>query len=308
VRDIAPVVTNHATGVEQRALSPLLVVHGSDGDPDVVLSVAGAVGRGRFIAIGDASIPMNAMLRYPGNRALSRAVLYYATDDDVWGKRGGTLFILVNGFRITGAFGDESLAGGLLGEMQRTARHWLTTLRGDGMPPSTAYLAAVAIGLGVIVWTSARAGRMHKASVPHFARPVPAVAQGGIAGHAAVLGSPNASRALALLELKAALEEALATHLGLDRAPPHDELVAKVLAADVLDESGAQSLSALLGRLERLEAVFAGLARASGRIERVRDANVIAVAAEVRQLLEAARQRQAGGVRPLSQSERADAP
>jgi hypothetical protein len=232
---------------------------------------------------------MNAMMRYPGNRALASGVLHYATDDDVWGRRGGTLFILVNGFRITGTFGDESVGGAAFGEVQRAARRWLRTLRYEGMPASAAYGAAVAIGLGVIAWTSARAGRTHKAVVPRFVRPVPAVVHGGIAGHAAVLGSPSASRALALLELKAALEEALATRLGLDRAPPHDELVAKVLAARVLDETSAKTLSTLLARLERLEAVFARIARPAGRIERVRDANVIAVAAQVRGLLDAAR-------------------
>jgi hypothetical protein len=300
VRDIPPVMTNHGTGLEAHALSPLLVVHGKGGEPDVLLAVAGTVGRGRFIAFGDASIPMNSMMRYPGNRALSRGILHYATEDDVWGKRGGKLYLLVNGFRLSGALGDRSSVGAALEEVERISRQWMGTLRHEGLPAPVAYGAAVAIGLAVIAWTSTRVGRTHKVVVPRFARPVPTVAHGGIAGHAAVLGSPNASRVLAILELKSALEEALATRLGLDRAPPPDELVAKVLAAGILDQDRAKSLGALLGRLERLEAVFARLARPVDPLERVRDANVIAVAAKVRELLA----EKDGGKRRTRNSER----
>jgi hypothetical protein len=279
VRDIMHVVTNHATGVDHRALSPLLVIRG-DGEPDVLLAVAGAVGHGRLIAIGDSSIPINAMLRYPGNRALSLALLHYATDDDVWGKRGGTLYVLVNGFETAGTFGDESRAG----DIKRLIAEGLQTFRHEGLPPATAYLAAVAVGLGIIAWTSVRVGRTHKAMPPRFARPIPTVAHGGIAGHAATLGAPATSRVLAMLELKSALEEELATRLGLERAPAPDELVAKVRSAGLLDEERVRALSRLLAQLGRVEA---GFARAAGqeRSRRIRDAQVIAVARRMREVL-----------------------
>jgi hypothetical protein len=106
VRDVSRVVTNHATGLEHPGLSPLLVVRG-DGEPDVLLAVAGTVGRGRMIAVGDASIPMNSMLRYPGNRAFALALVHYAAEDDSWGKRGGKVYVLANDFETTGTFGDD---------------------------------------------------------------------------------------------------------------------------------------------------------------------------------------------------------
>src|SRR5258708_37755631 len=90
VRDVSHVVTNHATGLAHPSLSPVLVVHG-DGEPDVLLAVAGSVGPGRFLAVGDASIAMNARLRYPRNRALSLGLVRYATESDVWSSRGGKL-------------------------------------------------------------------------------------------------------------------------------------------------------------------------------------------------------------------------
>lgn len=284
VRDVTRVVTNHGTGLEHPALSPVLVVRG-DGEPDVLLSLAGAVGQGRLLAVGDASIPINAMLRYPGNRVLGTALVRYAIEDDVWGKRGGKLYILTNDFETTGSFGDDSRVGGAAGEARRALVDALEALRHDGMPPLAAYLVALAIGLGVVVWTSARAGRTHRAVTPRFVRRVPAVAQGGVAGHAAIVAAPGTSRVLAMLELKSALEEDLATRLGLDRAPSHDELVQRVRAAGLLDDDRVRVLARLLDNLARVENLL--VVRRRGVLDRVRDADVVAVAARVRDLLDA---------------------
>jgi hypothetical protein len=88
-----------------------------------------------------------------------------------------------------------------------------------------------------------------------------------------------------MLELKSALEEDLSTRLGLDRPPTHEELVAKVQAAGLLDETHVASLTRLLAHLSRIEALL--LMRRRGSVERVRDADVLAVAARVHELLAA---------------------
>jgi hypothetical protein len=287
VRDVAHVVTNHATGLAHPGLSKLLVVRGAHADapdePDVMLALAGAVGQGRLVAVGDASIGINSMLRFPGNRALCLSLVRYATEDDAWGTRNGKLYILANDFETTGSFGDDSRVGGLAGQLRRAVRDALETLRQGGMPPIAAYLLAIAVGLGVVVWTSARAGKTHRAITPRYVRPIAAAAQGGVAGRAAVVGAPGASRVLAMLELKSALEEELATRLAFDRVPAHDELVAKARAASVLDEDGAQELSRLLASLTQMETMLAMHRRPV--LERVRDADVFAVAARVREIL-----------------------
>lgn len=284
LRDVGRVVTNHATGLDHLALSPLLVVRG-DREPDVLLAVAGAVGHGRLIAVGDASIAINAMMRYPGNRAFSRALARYATDDDVWGKRGGKLYVLTNGFRTEGSFGDASGAVGALGDVRRAMVESVETVRREGLPPFAAYFAALALALGVVVWTSARVGRLHRPVAPRFVRAVPTALQGGVAGHAAVLGSPDGSRVLALVELKSALEEQLATRLGLERAPGHQELVAQVRAAGLLDDVRASALSRLLDELARVEARSTRPVRPSRTSRRMGDARVIAVAAQVHEII-----------------------
>jgi hypothetical protein len=283
VRDVGRVVTNHATGLDHPALSPVLVVRG-DGEPDVLVGIAGAVGHGRLLAIGDASIPMNDMLRYPGNRELAANFVRYATEDDVWGARNGKLYVLTNDFETVGSFssGGDSKAGAL-GEVRRALVDALETLRREGMPPLAAYLVALAVGLGVVVWTSARAGKTHRPATPRFVRRVPVSSQGGVAGRAAVIAAPNTSRVLAVLELKSALEEELATRLGLDRVPPHDELVAKLRGANLLDAEHAHALTKLLANLARMETML--VMRRRGAAERVREGDVLALAARVRELL-----------------------
>ena len=279
VGDAVHVVTNHATGLTDTDLARLLVVHGQ-GEPDVLLAVAGVVGQGRLIAIGDASIAMNAMLRYPGNRDLARGLIRYTIGDEPYAK--GRLFVLANDFAITGRFGEGPAAGG--------ARRWLrATLAAlhAGVSPLAAYLTALLVGLAVVVWVSARAGRTHTPSPPRFVRPTPLAAQGGVAGHAAALAAPGASRATVLVELKSAVEEVLATSLGLERVTPRDELLAKALEAGLLDADRARTLKESLARWERVEDALArrDRDRRIDRESRVTAAELEAAAAKVRDIV-----------------------
>ena len=292
VQDVTRVATDHATGLSDRALAPLLVVRGHD-EPDVLLAVAGVVGRGRLLAVGDASVAMNSMLRYPGDHALGVALLRYAADtappsgaaiaDEAAARPtglGGTVYLLANDFVLSGRAGDHSP----LSDAKRAVRGAFDSLK-QGASPTAAYVAALAVALAVVAWTSLRAGRVHKATLPQFARPIPVAAQGGVAGHAAVLGAPATSRALVMLELKSALEEAVASKLGLERVIGADDLVARARAAGWLGESDAQALAEELARLSRFAA--AHIQRERGFLRRVGDAEVAATARRVRRLVEA---------------------
>ncbi len=298
VRDVGRVVTNHATGLEHKALSPVLVVRG-DGEPDVLVGVAGAVGQGRLMAIGDSSVLMNSMMRYPGNHSLAMSVIRYAIEDDVWGKRGGKLYVLANDFGQTGSYHGGGADESALDDARRAFEEAGEPLRHGGMPPLAAYLLALAVGLGVIVWTSVRAGRTHRSATPRFMRPVPGVAQGGVAGHAAVLAAPGtsgAARARARDEERSS-RRTWAMRMGLDRVPSPEELAAKAHAAGLLDAQQAQSLVRVLGTLARVEmSLQMQVARGSGgggwpagraAGGRVRDADVVAIAARVRELRDA---------------------
>jgi len=248
------VVTNHATGLSTLSgnkILPLLTVR-AQGEPDGLLAAEVTVGRGRLLVVGDASIAMNSMLRYPGNRALASALIRYAgTNSPLDGHEAheGTVHILANDVALKGSFvGGPTVAGA----MRHAFAETIDALR-RGMPPSASYLAAVLMGLSVVLWTGTRAGRTHKPKLPRFVRPIPVAVQGGIAGRAASLCAPGASRVVALLELKNALEEQLAVRLELERAVPHGELVAKARMRGLLGEESAQELSALFARLNVLE-------------------------------------------------------
>ena len=69
--------------------------------------------------------------------------------------------------------------------------------------------------------------RLYTGRVPRFARAVPLVAQGGVAGRAAVLASDATSPALALLEIRSALLESLAAHFGVSEGTGAGDLVAR---------------------------------------------------------------------------------
>lgn len=284
VADVSRVVTNHATGLSHDNLSPVLKVRGQDGDPEVVVAVAGAVGQGRLLAVGDPSTVINSMLRYAGNKAFARGLVRYAVDNDVWGKRGGRLFLLAGGFEQKGGFGGEDDSWD---DVLRALRDALETMRREGMPAMLAYLLAIAVGLSLVIWVGSRAGRLHKPLVPRFVRKVPAVAQGGVAGHAAVIGAPQTSRVLAILELKSALEEQLTTLLGGGKVPAQQDLLAQVAEARLLDAEGVHTLRQLLLRMSNVETMVV-YQRSGGMVQPVRDQEVVSMARSVRALLDAA--------------------
>jgi hypothetical protein len=287
---VAHVVTNHATGLENPSLSPVLIIHGSTPGTEVVFALAGTVGKGRLLVAGDASVVMNSMLRYPGNRAFAEGLVRYSIEDERYAngdvREGGKLYVLTNDFETTGSFGDGSPFWSAASEARRAIVDSIETTRNSGMPPVVAYLAAVVVAVGVMVWTGARAGKTHKLTVPRFTRKIPVVAQGGIAGHAAVLGAPGTSRALAILELKSALEEELATRLGLQKAAPPDQLVAQLRAMRLIDEASARALLRVFAQMASIEnRVARGEA---GGLPQLRaspsDAEVLTLAATVREL------------------------
>ena len=284
VADVNRVVTNHPTGLGHPDLSPVLKIRAAAGEPDVTVAVAGAVGQGRLLAVGDPSIVMNSMLRYAGNKAFARGLVRYAVDSDAWGKRGGRLFIASGSFEQKGAFGGEQ---NLLSEWFRDLKDLLDQIRKEGLPSILAWGASIALGLALVVWVGSRAGRLHKPIVPRFVRKVPAVAQGGVAGHAAVIGAPQTTRVLALLELKSALEEQLTTLLGLSKVPGHQELLSQVSARGLLDAEGVHTLRRLLLRMSNVETMVV-YQRSGGMVQSVRDNEVVSIARSVQQLLDAA--------------------
>ena len=265
-QNLSRVVTNHPTGVRHPDLSPVLKIRGAEGD--VLVAQAGAVGLGRFLAVGDPSMVINAMLRYPGNRAFARALIRYGTEDDTWGRRHGRLVLVSNGFRQTGS----SATAAPLHEWQQAFRDALEAVRREGFSSGVAHVFAACVGLGVIVWVGGRAVKTHYPSPPRFVCPTPVVAQGGVAGHAAVIGAPGTAPVLAMLELKSALVEELCELLSLDGVLGAEELLDHVARTGLLDLDGQRGLRDLLLRFARAETLM--LAHRQVALSRVGDRDV----------------------------------
>jgi hypothetical protein len=282
VADVSRVVTNHPTGIAQPDLSPVLKMRSADG-PDVLLAIAGAVGQGRLLVVGDPSTVMNSMLRYPGNKSLARGIIHYAVDDDTWGKRGGTLYVLSGAFTQKGSFGSEESSEDSLKAHLKALSDAFASARREGISNASAWLLAATIGLAIVMWIGSRAGRVHKSHAPRYTREIPTLAQGGIAGHAAVLAAPGTSRVLAMLEWKSALEDELCGELKIDALPPQDVLFAELSRKRLLDAEGIRSLKELLLRLSSVETMV--LSQRAPAIPSIRDREVLDVAESVKRIV-----------------------
>ena len=83
---VAALVTNHPQVLVHPHLEPVLTV-----DPDgQALALSGAVGEGRLVAVADASILINNMLAYNGNRHFAQNLLRYLS-----GEQQGPVYLVV---------------------------------------------------------------------------------------------------------------------------------------------------------------------------------------------------------------------
>jgi hypothetical protein len=136
------------------------------------------------------------------------------------------------------------------------------------------------------VWTTTVSSRVYRRRPPTFARSIPLVAQGGVAGRLAVLSAPTTPRALAVMELKSALEEGVAHELGLGAPLSPPALLDEVKQNKALDERGQRSLKDALLEMSSLETTV--LARQPGNVSRQ---DVLRLARLVFGLLGAVRER-----------------
>ncbi len=285
VHGVSRVVLNHASGVQHPELSPLLYVREDGTDEKTYVALAGAVEKGHLLVVGDSSVPINGMLRFPGNKAFVRNVLHYAYGGvgDVPAK--GKLHVVAGAFEQAGSYGEASEQS--IYSKLHVVVDVFRDFKRDGFPPVVAYLAAgfIALALGYWVWT--RATRVHRAATPRYVKPIPLALQGGVAGHAAVIAAKSTTRALAVLEIKTSLEEELCAALELDRAPAPDELARRAKDAGLMTDGPAASLRRLLAFMGQVETLV--LSRRAEAMRRVRDADVVrcatdaaAIRAEVR--------------------------
>jgi hypothetical protein len=256
VAGVDRVVTNHPTALVHPNLTQVLKIPAL-GEPDATLAVTGIIAKsGRLFAMGDPSVVINEMLRYPGNRAFAVGLLKYLVENDGGTSRGGKLYIVANEFAQKGHFGGTRGALGELSNLSASLAELATELEKNGLPGTLALILAVTAGAGALAWAVSFSSRLYKRSVPRYALTPLLVAQGGLAGRAAALSAPTTDPALVLLELRGALTEALTHRLGLSRLASPEQILAELARKQGSDAA----------RVQEIGDVFRGLSEAQGAI------------------------------------------
>ncbi len=179
VADVGKVILNHPTTVRHPDLSSLLRIPlgGGDAGPDVAL--AGQVGEGRLVAMGDPSALIDSMIRFPGNRAVAKNLVVYLLEGAGEHKREAKLHILHDKFKERGTLG-----GGLRGSLRDRFRGLLGALdsvRKGGFEKTAARIVALGIALGAAIWVTLRAGSRQKIPRARYAAEDPDAARVGFA-------------------------------------------------------------------------------------------------------------------------------
>jgi hypothetical protein len=275
VAQVQRLVTNHPTGLRHPNLSPVLRIR-AIGEPDVIVAVAGQVGKGRLFAMSDPSALINQMLRYPGNRAFVAGLARYLVDDDGLQRRRGRLWIVANKFDEEGAFGGETTLGKDIASQLRSLLSALEEARQSGLPDWLLITFAALAGVGLATWVARASARSYKSPMPRYARGAPLVSQGGVAGRFALLAAPSSPPSLALLELKSALFESVGFRFNLASEPTPDALAQLIQSQGALDPGELTSLREVLATMQRVEAsVVAGKPAVVSRPTLTRAAEVV---------------------------------
>ncbi|HTQ06217.1 MAG TPA: DUF4350 domain-containing protein [Polyangiaceae bacterium] len=251
MRDVDRIVTNHPTALTHEKLTAVLEIP-AIGEPNATLAVTGVIEkRGRVFAMGDPSVVINLMLRYPGNRAFAKHLVEYLVDRDEHGDHPGKLYIVTNAFGQRGHYGGASGPLRELADLASGIRDGFRSADENGFSATLAIVFAAFALAVTLVWSLEFALRAYRRYVPRYALATPLAVQGGVAGRAALLAAHATDRALVLAEIRSALAEALAERLGTDARAGAARLLEEVKAREVLDQRGIRELSDLLAELDR---------------------------------------------------------
>lgn len=266
VANVQRMVLNHPTALIHPNLSPVLRIR-AVGEPDAIVAVAGQVGEGRLFAMSDPSAVIDAMLRYPGNRAFAAGLARYLVEPANRTGGPGRLFIVANDFKQEGGFGGDQSLGDALESQLEGLMAALADARKDGLPPWSLAVVAAALALATALWVWRTSARPYASPLPRYARAVPLIARGGVAGRFAMLAARTSPRSLALLELKSAIYETVSV-----RVPPHEAPNAERVLAAVRERGGGPLALALRDELATMNRVEAAVV--AGRKPRVRAADL----------------------------------
>lgn len=229
---VRAVVANHPAVLRHAELEPVVVLDGN-----AALVLAGAIDEGRLVAIGDASLFIDNMLRFRDNRRFAANLLRYLAE------RGGRVYLVTPATKLTGTFGNAK--GSALEQLDA----WLAKVGRAELPPRALAILAWLIAALALVFAASTLPR----DTPYTAARLglqPARG-GGLAGRVAFFAERDKALVHPALVYQHELEGELVRRLGLQEQP----LLRDVLAAAErrgLTATNRDALRALLLELDAL--------------------------------------------------------
>ncbi|MCA9578494.1 MAG: hypothetical protein KC668_23840 [Myxococcales bacterium] len=232
---VSALVTNHPTALAHPELVPVFAL----GEADAAVVLAGAVGSGRLIVIGDPSLLINNMMQFRGNERFALNLLQYLKS----GNGSGRVFLMTPGSVVHGRFGT-------LNADRPLERTRLSLERAGALELPDLMVRGVAAAIAAILLIFAASALPKQSPYQRsIFLPVEGRATGGTGGRLALLRAEDDALSAALayrFELLVELRRRLSLHPDTD-GPNVLRALQVRLAPQAADEAAA-----LLGRLDRL--------------------------------------------------------
>jgi hypothetical protein len=225
--DVLALVTNHPQTLRHEALEAIFGFEQREG----AIVLAGAVGRGRLVAIGDSSLLINNMLEFSGNRAFARNLVRYLAQD-------GRLWIAAANTELVGAYGGGSAADPLAG-----LRVGLTRLAQVRLPALAVQASTAVIAL-LLLFVAASALPRRTSLVRAVSLPEPETLS-GFEGRVRFFAREGSDLLAPLLAFKLEIERALTEALRIP-SPPEPLQIESALRAAGHTEPLVRATRALL--------------------------------------------------------------
>jgi hypothetical protein len=261
-------VTNHPQVIYHPDLRPVFALSGSRGA--VVLS--GAVGKGRLVAISDASVLINNMLEYPGNRALARNLIQFLR-----AERGTRVFLAdshtlwLSGFRQLTTGNPLARVSAALAQLAKPRL------------PTPAVIALSIVLAGVLLGAAAGALPRRSAYARRaYLRSPECVA--GMAGRVSYYAGADRSYLGPLLVLKLELERRLVAYAHVQGQVQRDELLRSLRAAGWSDARVRE----LAGFMQHVDHLQDGSAGTDSRVSSRQFSELVAIGRRILGEIEAA--------------------
>lgn len=245
VSGVSLLLTNRASELKHPDLRPVFTF----GRTDRALMLAGAVGGGRLVAVGDGSVLINQLMAAPAHRRFAANLVAYLA------RPNGRIWLVGPHTTFEGSYGSPTLALSRL-------ESWLKRLARPDFPPAVLWLLSLALaGIALVVAAGALPRRSPYVSPELFPE---AEVFAGYAGRIAAVEREGVSLLWPLLDYRRELEAELAHRLAMTGGFERGEALQIARRRGL---SGAE-VKALEGLLDELDALAAqgGVGEAKRRI------------------------------------------